>query len=118
MSEASAPIAPDADEAAREAGPAEHDETIVEILAAKVLIDWLRNRQQLLVPFSIDLAKREPGEVSLLIEAMLSAAQADGTVDGKERERVEGALSLLNAGEEQRAMVEKVIAHPRALAAI
>jgi uncharacterized membrane protein YebE (DUF533 family) len=116
MSELSAPIAPDPEEAARPAGPPEHDETIVEVLAAKILIDWLRNRQQLLVPFSIDLQKLDARESALLIEAMVAAAQADGTVDGKERDRVEGALALLNAADAQRAVVEKIIDRPRALA--
>jgi uncharacterized membrane protein YebE (DUF533 family) len=118
MSETEAPLAPDPAEAAREGGPQEHDETIVEILAAKILIDWLRNRQQLLVPFSIDLQKVDDRAASLLVEAMLAAAQADGTVDGKERERVDSALALVNAGEAQRAMIDRVIEQPRALAAI
>jgi uncharacterized membrane protein YebE (DUF533 family) len=118
MSAIEVPLAPDHAGAAREGGPQEHDETIVEILAAKILIDWLRNRQQLLVPFSIDLQKVEEHEARLMLEAMLAAAQADGTVDGKERERVESALTLVNAGEAQRALVERVIEQPRALAAI
>ena len=118
VAETAAPVAPEPEEAVRPAGPAEHDETIVEVLAAKILIDWLRNRQQLLVPFTIDLQKLEEREASLLVEAMLAAAQADGTVDGNERERVDSALELLNAGDPQRAMVDRIIEKPRPLAHI
>src|SRR5947199_412034 len=74
-----AAVAPD-EETARPAGPAAHDEPLVEIVAAKILIDWLRNRQQLLVPFTIDLTKLDPAQVELLVQAMIVAAQADGTV--------------------------------------
>jgi uncharacterized membrane protein YebE (DUF533 family) len=118
VSETTTPVTPDAEEAARPAGPTEHDESIVEVLAAKILIDWLRNRQQLLVPFSIDLQKLDEREASLLVEAMLAAAQADGSVDGNERERVDSALGLLNGGDTQRAMVERVLDKPRPLAHI
>jgi uncharacterized membrane protein YebE (DUF533 family) len=107
-----------AEEAARPAGPAEYDESVVEVLAAKVLIDWLRNRQQLLVPFSIDLAKLEAREVDILVQAMITAAHADGTMDGSERARVESALDRLNAGEEHRKRLQHMLEHPKPLAEV
>jgi uncharacterized membrane protein YebE (DUF533 family) len=100
---------------AKEAGPPEYDDSVVDVLAAKVLIDWLRNRQQLLIPFTLDLQKLNAPDVEMLVHAMVTAAQADGTVDGKERERVESALTYLNASDEQRATLGSVMDKPQAL---
>ncbi|MGZ5161159.1 MAG: DUF533 domain-containing protein [Burkholderiales bacterium] len=96
--------------------PPEHDDAVVEVLAAKILIDWLRNRQQLLVPFTLDLTKLAPAEVEILVHAMAAAALADGALDGKERERVEGALQFVNADDHQRAMLAELLEHPAPLA--
>ena len=100
----------------RASGPAEHDEPLVEILAAKVLVDWLRNRQQLLVPFSVDLQKLDRAAVERLLSAMIVAAQADGAVDGAERERVRAALERLNASEEQTAGLDAALDEAKPLA--
>ena len=35
-------------------GPSEYDESLVQTLASKLLGDWLKNRQQLLVPALVD----------------------------------------------------------------
>lgn len=105
----------DAAQAGRAAGPPSHDDTAVEVIAAKILIDWLRNRQQLLVPFKLDLQKLEAQQVDTLMHAMVSAAQADGAADGKERERLAGALQILNPTEEHRAALSGAIEHPRPL---
>jgi uncharacterized membrane protein YebE (DUF533 family) len=102
--------------AERPAGPAEHDEPLVEIVAGKVLFAWLRNRQQLLVPYTIDLAKLDDSEVELLVQAMIVASQADGTVDGKERDRVRLALERLNATPEQLSRVDAALDRPKPLA--
>ena len=116
MSELPESVEADRDDAGRPAGPAEHDEPLVEIVAAKVLMAWLRNRQQLLVPFSIDLQKIERAHVDLLLQAMIVAAQADGTVDGKERDRVRAALQRLNATAEQLAGLDAALDRPKPLA--
>ena len=116
MSDLPESVETDRDDPARPAGPAEHDEPLVEIVAAKVLMAWLRNRQQLLVPFSIDLQKIETAHVDLLLQAMIVAAQADGTIDGKERERVRAALERLNATQEQLANLDAALDRPKPLA--
>ena len=116
MSELPESVEADRDDAARPAGPAEHDEPLVEIVAAKVLMAWLRNRQQLLVPFTIDLQKIDPSHVGLLVHAMIVAAQADGTIEGKERDRVRAALERLNATSEQLAGLDAALDQPKPLA--
>ena len=64
MNEQAAAAGTTATEAAKPGGPPEHDEGIVHVLAAKVLVDWLRNRQQLLIPFKLDFQKLEKPAVS------------------------------------------------------
>jgi uncharacterized membrane protein YebE (DUF533 family) len=108
----------DADEAAREAGPAEHDESMVEVLASKILVDWLRNRRQLLVPLTIDLQKLEAAQVGTLIDAVAAAAQAEGAQDGSERERASAALQLLRPSEEHSGMLAAALERRKPLSAI
>ena len=92
----------------RESHAPEFDDTLVNVLAAKILIDWLRNRQQLLVPFTLDFQKLERGQVKLLLHALVAAAHADGAVDPKEQERLEAALKLLKARDEDRALLASI----------
>ena len=116
MSELPEAVEEGTEEAERPAGPAEHDEPLVEIVAAKVLFAWLRNRQQLLVPYTIDLAKLDADEVEILVHAMTVAAQADGTVDGRERDRVRSALERLNATPQHLAKADAALDDPMPLA--
>lgn len=96
-------------------GPPEYDDSVVDILASKILIDWLRNRQQLLVPLTVDLQKLEAPEAETLLHSMVAAAQADGAFDAADRERLTAALRLLNATESQHAMLPTLIAHRKSL---
>jgi uncharacterized membrane protein YebE (DUF533 family) len=95
--------------------PPEHDETIVQVLASKVLGDWLRNRQQLLVPFTLDLQKLDRPEVDVLVHAMVAAAYAGGGLVEKSRERLDAALERLNANDAQRNALHEALNRPRAL---
>jgi uncharacterized membrane protein YebE (DUF533 family) len=95
--------------------PPEHDETIVQVLASKVLGDWLRNRQQLLVPFTLDLQKLDPPQVDVLVHAMVAAAYAGGSLVEKSGERLDAALERLNANEAQRDALYEALNRPRAL---
>ena len=109
-------VAADSAEATQDDGTqGGYDEHVVAVLAAKILIDWLRNRRQLLAPFTLDLQKLGPSEVEVLIQAMISALRADGEHAGKERERIDGALQILNASAEQHASVERLLERPQAL---
>jgi uncharacterized membrane protein YebE (DUF533 family) len=101
-----------------EAGPPEaprHDEGLVQILASKILMDWLRNRQQLLVPLALDLQKLEPPAAEMLLRAMVTAAHADGALDEGDRRRLEAALTRLNASDDQRAGLADLTARRKPL---
>ena len=106
------------DPASERGAPPEHDESVVQVLASKLLIDWLRNRQQLLVPFTLDLQKLEPDAAEVLMRAMVTAAHADGTLDAADRHRLDAALGRLNAGEDQRARLPAMIEERKPLAEV
>ena len=96
-------------------GPPEHDESMVQVLASKVLSDWLKNRQQLLVPFTIDLQKLDPAEAEVLLHAMAAAAGAGGDAGERSRERIDGALQRLNANDAHRDTIARTLSQPGAL---
>ena len=96
-------------------GPPEYDDSVVQILASKILIDWLRNRQQLLAPLTLDLQKLEPSQVQTLLQAMVVAAQAHGALDGNDRERLTAALRLTNATEAQHAALDAIVGGAKSL---
>ena len=91
------------------------DPGVADILAQKVLLAWLRNRYQLLFPFALDLRRLDEAQAELLVDAMVAAAQADGALDGKERERIEGALELVPSGEREKALLDAALSRPKPL---
>ncbi|MGZ8210211.1 MAG: DUF533 domain-containing protein [Burkholderiales bacterium] len=93
----------------------EYDESIVQTLASKILLDWLRNRQQLLVPLTLDLQKLEQAEVELIVHSMIAAAQGGGEFGEKTRERLDAALERLNASPAQRELLFGALERPKAL---
>jgi uncharacterized membrane protein YebE (DUF533 family) len=95
--------------------PPEHDESLVHVLAAKIFVDWLRNRQQLLVPFNLDLQNLGQIEAGSVIEAMAAAAQADGTLDAKTHDRLNAAMERIHANDGHRAALGRALERRRAL---
>ena len=91
----------------------EFDPGIVCVLSEKVLNAWLRNRHQLLFPFAVDLRRLEPHETALVAHTMVAAAQADGSMDGKERKRIEAALDLTDGT--QASFLDEVLQRPKSL---
>ena len=99
-------------------GPPEHDESTVHVIAAKVLVDWLRNRKQLLVPFKLDLQKLDKPPADVVVDLVAVAALADGASGERARTRVETALGLANATEAHRAAAFTALDRPKALSAL
>jgi uncharacterized membrane protein YebE (DUF533 family) len=95
--------------------PPGSDEATVQILASKILIDWLRNRQQLLVPLALDLTKLEAPVAEMLMRAMVTAAHADGMLDPSDERRLSSALERLNASESQREGLRALASHRKSL---
>ena len=95
--------------------PAGPDPGIVCILSEKILLAWLRNRYQLLFPFVLDLRRLNQPQADLFIHAMIAAAQADGSCDGRERGRIEGTLALVNPDAVERGFVDAALEHPKPL---
>lgn len=93
----------------------ELDSGIVGVLAEKVLLAWLRNRYQLLFPFTLNLRSLDRDQAELLVHAMIAAAQADGSFDRREQERIEGTLSLVNASESERSFLDGALRNPKPL---
>ena len=106
MSEVEVPVA---------GGPREHDEGVVHTLAAKIMLDWLRNRQQLLVPLTLDLGKMESAQADVLIQLMVAAARADGVFDESAKARLAAAVKLVNADDKQEALLRSSIERPTRL---
>jgi uncharacterized membrane protein YebE (DUF533 family) len=105
-------------EDSEEAGPREHDESIVQVLSSKIFVDWLRNRQQLLVPLAVDMERLDPAVAESVVQAMVAASQASGARDGRERERVQAALTVLHASDEHRALVSAALDSRKPLARV
>ena len=95
--------------------PSGPDPGIVCILSEKILLAWLRNRYQLLFPFVLDLRRLDRSQANLFIHAMIAAAQADGSCDGRERGRIEGTLALVSPDAVERGFLDAALEHPRPL---
>jgi uncharacterized membrane protein YebE (DUF533 family) len=87
-----------ASSAPEEEGEPAFDPGIVGVLGEKVLLAWLRNRHQLLFPFALDLHRLDASRAELVVNAMIAAAEADGSFDAKERERLAGIVRLVDPG--------------------
>ena len=92
-----------------------HDPAIVRLLASKILMDWLRNRQQLLVPLALDLQKLEAPVAEMLMRAMVTASHADGVFDAQDEKRLGAALQRLNASDAQRTGLRALISERKPL---
>jgi uncharacterized membrane protein YebE (DUF533 family) len=95
--------------------PPEFDESVVHVLGSKILLDWLRNRQQLLVPFTLDFGKLEKPAPETLIDGMAVSALADGADEETVQARVKTALCAARGSDEYESYAAKALASPKAL---
>lgn len=95
------------------AGPV--DAGIVDVLAGKILVAWLRNRHQLLYPLAFDLARLDRGQALLLVRAMAVAAEADGMRDPPELGRIAAVVDRLGAEPGLRTELGRAIDAPGSL---
>lgn len=99
------PEAPPPEEGAlprRERAPGAGDAVIRDALAAKLLHDWAQNRQQVLVPLTVNLARMDRDARGLMVAVMAAALAADGAVTPRERRRMEAVLGRIGGDEEDR----------------
>lgn len=88
------------------------DGSIVNLLAEKILLSWLRNRYQLLFPFTFDLKRLDQEQTKIVVSAMLAAAEADGTFERKERTRIEQALKSLGITNDIQGRLNEILVEP------
>ena len=91
------------------------DAGIVDVLAGKILVAWLRNRYQLLFPLAFDLARLDRAQARLMVQAMAVAAEADGVLDPAERDRLATVVQRLGQADADRAELDRAIEAPGSL---
>ncbi|MFC5308583.1 DUF533 domain-containing protein [Azospirillum picis] len=92
-----------------------HRPVLHAVLGRQILDAHLRNRHQLLDAGPIELHTVEAAEARLLIRAMAAAAQADGGLDEKERQRIASVIRASALDEEERGRMEERIGEPHCL---
>ncbi len=114
--EAPAVRAGEADPAPRPASDPER--ALQEAVATKLLGGWLSNRNQTLVPHTLNFAALQPDQASLLVAVMAAAAQADGEVSATEARQIPLALERLGAGGGMARQLEAALDVPQPLGAL
>ena len=87
-------------------------------VATKLLDGWLANRQQTLVPHTLNFRALSPDEARLLLGVMAAAAQADGQVDPREARQLPLALERVGAGEAEVREIGRLLGELQPLATL
>lgn len=85
-------------------------------VATKLLDGWLANRQQTLVPHTLNFRALASDEARLLLGVMAAAAQADGQVDPREARQLPLALERVGAGEAEVREIARLLGELQPLA--
>ena len=91
------------------------ERSLQEAVATKLLEGWLSNRNQTLVPHTLNFAALLPEQTSLLVAVMAAAAQADGQVSATEARQIPLALGRLGAGDGVARQLEEALQVPQPL---
>ncbi len=94
------------------------ERTVQEAVATKLLEGWLSNRNQTLVPHTLNFAALAPHQASLLVAIMAAAAQADGQVSATEARQIPVALGRLGADDEVARQLEAALHVPQPLGSL
>lgn len=84
----------------------------LDVLGAKVLFSYLRNRQQMLGAPPTAFGHLDASQSELLVRAMIAAAGASGRVDAGKERQLRGALSTFGLEPDAPGFVDGAIAHP------
>lgn len=85
-------------------------------VGTKLLDGWLANRQQTLVPHTLNFRALSPDEARLLLGVMAAAAQADGQVDAREARQLPLVLERVGAGETEIREIARLLGELQPLA--
>ena len=95
--------------------PTEGERLLMEKVATKLLGGWLANRQQTLMPHTLNFRALSPQQAGLLVEVMAAAALADGRADTARMRHLPMALRRAGAGEGEEWELRRALAEPRPL---
>ena len=84
----------------------------LDVLAAKVMFSYLRNRQQLLGPPPTAFGQLDESQTELLIRATIAAVHASGPFDEMKERQLRGALSSFGLQVEARGFIADAIKRP------
>jgi len=98
--------------------PSDPEARLEVALGTKLLAGWLSNRNQTLMPHTLNFRALAPAEAELLVEVMAAAVQADGDVDSRERQQLPLTLARLGAGDAEVRRLEAALAEPQHLGAV
>lgn len=96
----------------------EPERALQQAVATKLLEGWLSNRNQTLVPHTLNFAALSPDQAGLLVGIMAAAAQADGQVSTVEAQQIPLALGRLGAGEAVSRQLEAALEAPQPLGSL
>lgn len=95
--------------------PFDAEEDLQVAVATKMLGGWLANRQQTLVPHTLNFRVLDRAQADLLLAVMATATQADGEIDSREARQLPLALRRVGAGEDEARRLDAVLAEPQHL---
>lgn len=95
--------------------PAEPERPLEAAVATKVLGGWLANRQQTLMPHTLNFRALPPEQAELLVGVMAAAALADGRAEPARMRHLPMALRRAGAGDSEEWALTRALEEPQPL---